>query len=152
MDPSHQISKPSCTRCTTIPEVTQAPAKTQRNAIRMVLLRALFTVNPPHTEFVWVSRCVRLSPRVLIPADARNVSRTNPLVWSVSLVRACQLERECLSGNGYVVCACVRIRLITHLTQTNPWAIITSSPQLKCLSYFIYAWYTSVFPKTMESL
>ncbi len=50
------------------------------------------------------------------------------------------------------VCVCVRVRLIIHLTQTNPWAIITSSPQLKCLSYFIYGWYTSVFPKTMESL
>lgn len=59
---------------------------------------------------------------------------------------------ECLWAWCFCVRACTSGWSSTSPRQTNPWAIITSSPQLKCLSYFIYAWYTSMFPKTMESL
>lgn len=74
--------------------------------------------------------------------------------WSSDLC-VCVFERILLLCMCMHVCMCVRTPRgwwSTSPRQTNPWAIITSSPQLKCLSYFIYAWYTSVFPKTMESL
>lgn len=146
--------------------VRQLPVTRQAHSLLAITPTRLAHAPAGHhqpSDYRWPSRSHTSQHVAHVPVQIIYSKSPSCLCLGVVCGGACTFTRSpaglrvfrlCLQASTHppFVFVCASGRSSTSPSQTNPWAIITSSPQLKCLSYFIYSWYTSVFPKTMESL